>query len=407
MDTSQYYITCKGKEMGPYRFYQLQQLRTNDEFVEEQFEPQEWQQLVSFLENGQIPKRATGVQKTFIRKAGERKQRKYPLLILLTYIGYLLGLGFLLGGLLQGDEDYLLRSEPMFYLGLISCVGLCFTFVDAALHALYDRVDQPGGSRVFLTYFGGLVPAIALVAITSAVAQLFLRNADITAGQVIEVGGKYLAAAALISIYLPFHFRALHDKPAPRKTHSVLWMLMPLFCSALTLLYLLPEKLRTDFRVASVRQRLFVDEGLASHSRFHWEYPIKLGDKQKTVQRRLGKPDEKNAEDYVYNFGLTISFDGRERVAKLHFDPEAEGTSEFKFKRIISGVTVQMTHQQMETLFQMESTALFSDAASETAVWGDEVYRITACFRKSDPVAANSTQATGALKWLEITRTEQ
>lgn len=404
MDTSHYYITCKGKEQGPYRFYQLQQLRTNDELVESQFEPDEWYQLVGFIDSGQMPKRSGG--KIYIREEDIHKRRRYPLLVFLTYLGRLLGLGFFVGGLLQGEEDYILRSEPMFYLGLISCIGLCFTIVNAAVHALYYRQDHPAAARVFLVYFGGLVPAMTVVAITTAVAQLVLPDSNITAGQVMEIGWKYLGIAAVVALYVPFHYRAIHDKPAPRKTHSVMWMFMPLFVSALALLYFLPETIGEGSRIAEARQIFFVESGAMANSRFDWQYPVKLGDRPKTVQRRLGKPDEIVDEDYVYGFGVRVAFDGRERVAKLRFDAEFEGASELKHKPIISGVTTRMNKKQFETLFQMESTALFSDAKIETAVWGDEYYRITACFAKAPEEEAAAGQS-GALKWMEITRTEQ
>jgi hypothetical protein len=123
MDTAAYYITRKGEKLGPYRFYQLQQLKTEDHFSPEDFHPHEWQEFVDLVEG-------RTEQTTFIRRVEKGKENPHYILRGLTFLAYALGPAFIIAGLIQGKEAFILRTQPMLYLGLFFSAAICHTVVD-------------------------------------------------------------------------------------------------------------------------------------------------------------------------------------------------------------------------------------------------------------------------------------
>ncbi len=408
MDTAQYFIKCKGKEQGPYRFYQLQQLRTEDQLIEDQFEPEEWNQVVRFIETGELPKSSlAGMQNSAVRKVdpeGGTLAARRPVLVGLTYIGYLVGILFVAGGLLQAESRYLFRSGPMLLLGGLASLALCHTFVHRFLK---NRLSEPGENppskgRAAALYLGGLVPLLMIIALSAATAEFFLKAGTEGWREVVDIGMKYLAAGAAVSLYLPIYcyHAALDHELKPCKKYSAGWVCAPFAFILVLGLYLAPESVASQPQISAVRERLFVLSGAAVQNRHQWNYPVVIGAKHRNVEKVLGPPDD-TVEGALYyrNHDLHISFDSNKRVSKLHFKAGANPDSGQTI-RVVSGVTPAMTLREMELALKEPPSAMFSDNETETYVWYDRGFRLSACFWKMEYQGAEAHRR-GALKWLE------
>jgi hypothetical protein len=406
MDTAHYYFTCQGEEKGPYRFYQLQQILTEEVLNEEHFLPEEWEQLQQFVATGQMPRR--GRQKSFIRKVDdiEAPRTGVALFRTLNYVGYGTAALAVGGSLLQGDSDYLLRAEPMFYLGIYFCAAICHTFTRRFIQRYASQTGHPAWLPLAGFYLAGQLPALALIAGTAGL-EFLLRHSVIGVQQIFETGTRYLAAGAIASFYLPVYYRFGHlsDEQRIRKRYSVSWALVPLLLVALLLLYLSPRVAAVHPTVATLRYELFPMSSSSSQGRLHWQFPIKIGDKKRHVERVLGTPEKVLGENYFYPPGIRIAFNVKGRVSNLHFDGLAYLGSDSS-PRIVSGATPSLSGEQIASLLPSAS-AIYSDAQTETHVWEEGAYHFSACFWKDDVRNGDKLHPKDSLKWMEAEIAEQ
>lgn len=399
MDTYFYYITCKGQQKGPYKFYQLQQLKTEELVNPEDFNPEEWEQFSQFVQTGEMPKASGRSGNTaFIRRADEKGEKDQPLLRYLTYAGYCVGLLFVIGGLIQGQSDYVLRAQPAFVLGALFTAALCQTFVKKTVRVRLERSAQMSTPRLLLWFVGGLAPMAFVIVLTSVVLQFVSPER-----QALEVGLKYLVTGAVLSLYWPFHYRTVAmDQHLPRqKSHSNFWLGVLIFFIGLLGFYVSPSAKSQTAWVSQSHEYLFspaeapvVDDGT-------WQFPIRLGDNLKNVQKNLGKPSDIIGREHVYDHAsIRVVFNDRQRVVKLRLTRNEN--SPFYTTRILSGISPQMNLQEIQRRVQ-NAPVVFSEDETKTCIWDLQLYRVTACFWQKDISKNGKQYKEGELKWIEIT----
>ena len=402
MDTSFYFIRCKGEEKGPYAFYQIQQMRTEDVLTRDKFTPEEWEQFEQFMDdNGDVPRPRNGTPA--IRKVdrNEKIHKDRSLIIGLTYLSYAIGGFAILGTLIQGEEDYILQSRAMFWIGLFFSVMLAHTAVDRLCRRQLARYPRSSSLDLFVKYFLVLfafaLPIAALIGVNR-----FLHIGVFNTEFILSTGKKYLAAAAMASIYKPFYlgFLSEHGYLKSRRKSSVVWLLTLVGWVGILVLYSMPSSGSSYAAVNSAREALFPAENstLAADGS-GWNFPVRLGDTQKAVQRIMGKP-EISGRDYVYHC-LKISFDQQARVTRLHFGGSDLRKSVFAKKQLVSGITPVTSLSEMKNIFGAKNVT-FGDKTTETHVWELSGYRVAACyFTQNNPADLANT-----VKWLEISATQ-
>ena len=400
MDTAFYYFKSKGEEKGPYKFYQLQQLRTNEQLRASDFTPEEWEHLTRFVETGEISKTR------FIRRQDETvaKSKDRPLLKHLTYVSYGIAFLFIVQGLIQGRHDYLLRWEPAFYLGLIFSIALCHMCIDRAIHVRLSRQLESSLAAVFVWYIGGLLPLAATIALVAAAAQMMSRTFNLSAQEILHVGTKYLAAGAVVSLYRPFYLRtiAIDEKLIKRKYYSIRWLMGLVMALGLIAFYLAPIN---SLPPQVLRCHSFLYPGRSGvNSKLTWQFSVQLGDNTRIVERALGKPDEVLGREHIYrSAGVRLMFDDAQRVAKIRFAGD-EG-AQFHKTPILGGISPQSNLRQIQSILEIPP-ATFSESNTDTSVWVETPYRIMGCFWKDGAQKNNKMFKAGDLKWIEISLEE-
>ena len=402
MDTAFYYYTSKGQKKGPYKFYQLQQLKTEEQVSERDFNPAEWKDFVTFVETGDM-----GTTR-FIRKVEEQTaavKKESSVLRLLTYVSYTVALLFIIQGLIQGQNDYLMRSQPAFYLGLIAAVALCHMIVDKAVRTRLSRNLQSSSLAVLVWFIGGLIPLAAIIAVAMAIQQV-VKIESISASQVIDVGTKYMAAGALLSIYRPFYLRtiAIDTKLLERKPWGLSWLIGLTLSLGLAGLYIAPMNILPGVG-QDAREYLFSGRSrVVADSKLTWQYAVCLGDSARTVERTLGVPQEKIGREYVYrSAGVRVMFDAEQHVSKIRFTSDEKATS-YKTP-ILAGISAASNLQQVQSVLDTPP-ATFSESTTDTSVWVESPYKVMGCFWKTDTTKNGKSYKAGDLKWIEITLAE-
>ncbi len=403
MDTSLYFIRCKGEEKGPYAFYQIQQMRTNDVFVPANFTPDEWAQLEEFLDDGDIPRPRDGGAPAIRRQedAATKKQTERSLSVWLTYLSYAIGGFFVMAALILGNQDYIMQARPMFWLGMYFSAALCHTAVDRFCRRQLTRYPKSSRLDLFVKYFVALLLFVAACGALYGAGK-FLKSSLLDPEHIRSTGTKYLICAAIVALYRPFYlsFMATHEFLKPRGKASLPWMAVLVGFVVLLTLYLAPTAGLSHPIVDSVRQPLFASDSAATgESLSEWKFPIQLGDTQKAVQRIFGKP-QIVGRDYVYH-SLRVSFDQQLHVTRLHFDGRELPKSLFAKKQVFGGVTPMASLKELKG-YLGEKHVTFGDDISETHVWEMPGYRVAAAFWNKD----TATGKANAVKWLEISATQ-
>lgn len=402
MDTSFYFIRCKGEERGPFAFYQIQQMRTDDVLTRDHFTPEEWEQFEQFLDDGgDVPRPRNGM--AAIRRAdkGEKQRKERGLMVALTYLTYAMAGFVLLAAMIQGEQDYVLQSKPMFWLGLFCAVALCHTLVDRLCRRQLMRYPRSSRLDLFVKYFLGLfLLGLAVGGLYSGAKYFPALTLDKDA--ILAVGKKFMVAAAIVSFYRPFYlgFMAEHNHLGKQTKASGPWLTILLGFVVMLVLYLAPTSGLNYPAVISMRERVFtVETAAVEGDASDWKFPVRLGDSQKAVQRVLGKP-QISGRDYVYH-SLRLSFDQQSRVTRLHFDGRELYKSIFAKKLLLAGLTPAGSLQQMKTIFGGKNVT-FGDQNSETHVWELSGYRVAACFW----TGRTSADLANKVKWLDISATQ-
>jgi hypothetical protein len=398
MDTSFYFIRCKGEEKGPYAFYQIQQMRTNDELTRDKFTEEEWEQFEQFMDDGgDVPRPRNN--KPAIRKIdrNEKIRKERRVLIGLTYVGYAMGGFAIIAALIQGEQDYILQSRPMFWIGLFFSAILCHTAVDGICRRQLARYPRSSGIDLFVKYLLVLALFASAIAILLGAGK-YLGITAFDVDYILSTSKKYFGLGAAVSIYKPFYLGFLneHGYLKSRGKSSILWLMTLLGWVGLLAIYLGPTSGLDHPKVAEIRDSLFtVESTVLTADGSNWKFPVHLGDTQKTVQRILGKP-QISGRDYVYH-SLRISFDQQQRVTRLHFDGRELRKSIFAKKLLLAGITPAGSYREMTAVLGSKNVT-FGDNLSETHVWEMPGYRVAGCFW----TANNPPDIANAVKWLEV-----
>ncbi|MDB6026216.1 MAG: hypothetical protein JWM68_2439 [Verrucomicrobiales bacterium] len=401
MDTSFYFVRCKGEEKGPYAFYQIQQMRTEEVFTRDKFLEDEWEQLEQFIDDGgDIPRPKNG-QAAIRRKQDDAKRPAGRLVVGLTFLSYSIAGFFILAAMMQGDHDYILKSRPMFWLGLVFSAALCHTIVDRSCHRRLERYKRTSRFDLITKYFATLfLFALAIAAVVGF--EKYVNSSSLNYLAVYRTGKIYFGAAALVALYKPFYIWFLREQGflKQRRKSSIPWLSALLGFVVLLGLYMAPTAGLSHSLITSARESLFATESSGSaDAESDWSFLVHLRDSEKAVQRILGKPTI-SGRDYVYGC-LRVSFDQQHRVARLHFDGRDLSTSVFARKKILTGLTPVETFEKMKSVFGAKNVT-FGDSMSETHVWELPEYRVAACFWIKDTPTAKAN----SVKWLEISATQ-
>jgi len=380
-------------------------MREDGVLIEQEFSAEEWAALRQVLEEQAVRESSFWARHPLVRvkRISGRETGLNNLLVLLTWVGYAIGLFFLVWGILHSAEGYFWQS-PSLCLAMFFSVALARTAVGRRAR---KRLTGGGGKirllELYNQYFYGLAPLALVIGGTVGVAYFFFEktlvmrvthNAGFCFG-----AGAFFSSRLPASLYQQWKYLSLYAG----ERYSARWMLLPLAAFMFLVADFYSDRVPQAHKVVNVARQIFF-QFETEESVEGWQFPVHVGSTRRKVEAVFGQPDGKiEGGQWFARAGLGVWFNFLGRATRLRFANPGQGKGPVA---IAWGVTDRSGLKELRQCLGPPA-GLVAYEQFQLCTWVKEPFQISAQLWAQDVLFEGKLRRKGALKQIEVSYLDQ